>query len=120
MAKPIRSRNNFQGRNSRDSNNSRDSDRGFRNNRNSRDSGRRDNFNRSSNTRTKVICSSCKKECFVPFKPTGSKPILCDDCFRKKPRFESSENPVSKEQYEAINKKLDEILNLLKSQNSKK
>lgn len=29
----------------------------------------------------KAICSSCGKECDVPFKPTGSKPVYCSSCF---------------------------------------
>lgn len=31
-----------------------------------------------------VVCTTCKKDCQVPFKPTGSKPVLCSDCFEKK------------------------------------
>ena len=29
----------------------------------------------------KATCSNCKKSCEVPFKPDGSKPVLCRDCF---------------------------------------
>lgn len=29
----------------------------------------------------KATCSTCKKACEVPFKPDGSKPVLCRDCF---------------------------------------
>jgi CxxC-x17-CxxC domain-containing protein len=29
----------------------------------------------------KAICSNCGKECEVPFRPTGVKPVLCNDCF---------------------------------------
>ena len=32
---------------------------------------------------TTVICSNCKKECQVPFKPIGTRPVFCKDCFRK-------------------------------------
>lgn len=32
----------------------------------------------------KAVCSECGNNCEVPFKPTGSKPIFCDDCFRGK------------------------------------
>ncbi len=28
-----------------------------------------------------AICSTCGKECEVPFRPTGDKPIYCNDCF---------------------------------------
>lgn len=36
-----------------------------------------------------VICSKCKKETQVPFKPTGDKPVYCRECFQgKKPKTE--------------------------------
>ncbi|MFH0808335.1 MAG: CxxC-x17-CxxC domain-containing protein [archaeon] len=31
----------------------------------------------------KAICSDCKQECEVPFKPTEGKPVRCQDCFKK-------------------------------------
>ena len=34
-----------------------------------------------------AVCAECKKDCTVAFKPTGSKPVTCRDCFAKsKPR----------------------------------
>lgn len=30
-----------------------------------------------------AICDTCGKECRVPFRPNGSKPVLCTNCFRK-------------------------------------
>ena len=30
----------------------------------------------------KATCASCGKECEVPFRPTGSKPVYCSDCFK--------------------------------------
>jgi len=30
----------------------------------------------------KAVCSKCGKDCEVPFKPTGDKPVFCSDCFR--------------------------------------
>jgi CxxC-x17-CxxC domain-containing protein len=30
-----------------------------------------------------TTCAECGKECQVPFVPRGSKPVLCDDCFRR-------------------------------------
>ncbi|MCH8906307.1 MAG: hypothetical protein IH840_04380 [Candidatus Heimdallarchaeota archaeon] len=30
-----------------------------------------------------VICSDCKKETQVPFKPDGDRPVYCQDCFAK-------------------------------------
>jgi len=55
---------------------------------------RRDNFNSRGPRRSfggpremhKAVCAECKAECEVPFKPTEGKPVLCQDCFRKKPR----------------------------------
>ena len=32
---------------------------------------------------TRAICSQCHKECEVPFKPTGDRPVYCSDCFSK-------------------------------------
>jgi CxxC-x17-CxxC domain-containing protein len=32
----------------------------------------------------KVICAECKKECEVPFRPTGDRPVYCRDCFGKR------------------------------------
>lgn len=31
----------------------------------------------------KAVCAKCKKDCEVPFKPSGDKPVLCKDCFIK-------------------------------------
>ena len=35
----------------------------------------------------KAICSECKQECEVPFKPTDGKPVFCKDCYKKKKGF---------------------------------
>jgi len=32
----------------------------------------------------KAICAECKKECEVPFKPEGDRPVYCKDCYAKK------------------------------------
>ncbi len=32
----------------------------------------------------KVICAECKKECEVPFRPSGGRPVYCKDCFSKR------------------------------------
>lgn len=29
----------------------------------------------------RAVCSKCGKDCEVPFRPTGDKPIYCNDCF---------------------------------------
>lgn len=72
-----------------------------------------------------AVCSNCGKNCEVPFEPTGSKPVYCFDCFKKmgggrdSKRFEdrgprrSDSRPQSNEQLDAINRKLDKILDIL-------
>lgn len=40
-------------------------------------------FNRGPREMHKVTCSECKKECEVPFKPVGDKPVYCKECFEK-------------------------------------
>lgn len=30
-----------------------------------------------------AVCAECKKNCEVPFRPTGDKPVYCLDCFTK-------------------------------------
>lgn len=73
-----------------------------------------------------VVCTECKKPCKVPFKPTGNKPVLCDDCFKGRRDFNdkgtgmnssgrSNIEGVSKEQISQINNKLDKILNILEN-----
>jgi len=31
----------------------------------------------------KAVCSDCGRECELPFKPTGDRPVFCNDCFKK-------------------------------------
>ena len=32
----------------------------------------------------KATCAECKKECDVPFKPSGNRPVYCKDCYSKR------------------------------------
>ena len=32
----------------------------------------------------KAVCADCRKECEVPFKPSGERPVYCKDCFSKR------------------------------------
>jgi len=41
-------------------------------------------FDRGPREMHKATCSDCKKECEVPFKPTGDRPIYCRDCYSKR------------------------------------
>lgn len=73
----------------------------------------------------KATCSNCGKECEVPFKPTGSKPVYCRDCFRtmggpdsRRTDGRGSAQPQYREQFEVLNVKLDKILKLLNPEKS--
>ena len=68
-----------------------------------------------------ATCGSCGKDCEVPFRPTGDRPVYCKNCFDSKehmaPRTTRSTAreggaDVSK-QLEKISLKLEEILSLL-------
>lgn len=62
-----------------------------------------------------INCTQCGKEAQVPFKPTGSKPVLCSDCFSKDGgdrRNSGSSN--NSEDIKQINAKLDKIIAILK------
>ena len=50
--------------------------------------GFRRNFSDEPREMHKAVCSECKKECEVPFKPTEGKPVYCKECYaKKKPRY---------------------------------
>jgi CxxC-x17-CxxC domain-containing protein len=62
-----------------------------------------------------VVCDKCGKECDVPFKPTGNKPVYCRSCFRKGEDTESNaKSNISSEELSQINRKLDKIMRALK------
>ena len=46
--------------------------------------GFRGNFNSGPREMHKAVCSECKKECEVPFKPTEGKPVFCRECYAKR------------------------------------
>lgn len=83
-----------------------------------------------------AVCSSCGKNCSLPFKPNGRKPVYCSDCFQKngggddsrsfqdrRPSFHKRPDygnrpdfkPQNNEQFEMINRKLDKISEMLKA-----
>lgn len=102
----------------------------FNSDRNSR-GGRRGGYGRGDRRDKQMfetVCSNCGKNCKVPFRPTGEKPVYCSDCFEKlgdrsKGRsFDKSRRDERKprdDQYrvqiDTINTKLDQILSLLQS-----
>ena len=64
-----------------------------------------------------AVCDKCGKECQVPFKPTGDKPVLCSDCFRQGGGGSrgGSSSGISSEQFNQLNAKLDKIIEILES-----
>ena len=96
-----------------------------------------------------AVCDECGKNCQVPFKPSGEKPVYCSDCFEKKGGSDSNrsrdrrDSPRSGfggrdsgrpsqsninnrsisqlvEKIEILNTKLDTIIDLLSSAGEKK
>lgn len=87
----------------------------------------------------KAVCSECGKTCEVPFRPSGDKPVFCNECFGKKkgdtgtaprndrgPRMDFAPRPPAHgpahgpiggdpmhKQMEAINSKLDRLIKLM-------
>lgn len=44
-------------------------------------------------TMHKAVCADCSKECEVPFKPTGDRPVYCRECFAKRKHGMGHEQP---------------------------
>jgi CxxC-x17-CxxC domain-containing protein len=79
-----------------------------------------------------AVCFECGKDCQVPFKPSGSKPVFCSICFGSKqdserrsddkfarnssfkPRFDNDQKkPVNNLKMDEIISRLDKIIKLL-------
>ena len=67
-----------------------------------------------------AICSKCGKNFELPFRPTGEKPVYCNECFNKDgnnyPVIKNISSPSVnqyKEQFDILNVKLDKILKVL-------
>jgi len=86
----------------------------------------------------RAVCEKCNKDCEVPFKPNGRKPVFCSFCFRdeqagtaapfERPNFEDRPTSFEKTPYRStphggseevvtqlktLNRKMDQLLNLL-------
>lgn len=89
-------------------------------------------FNNDRQEMYSATCANCGKQCEVPFRPTGNKPVLCRECFQNnrnsdsrrpeqrsfdRPGFNRDENrksvPDYTTQFDILNAKMDKILNLL-------
>lgn len=95
---------------------------------------------RSDKPMFKTVCAQCGKNCEVPFKPNGNKPVLCNECFRgsdsrnenrsdfrpqrhDRPDFHKRDDYKNKPQapnpnqykkdFEILNAKLDKIIGMM-------
>ena len=62
-----------------------------------------------------AVCATCGSRCEVPFRPMDGKPVYCKQCFHKGDNgpMPIKNNDNYKEQFTALNAKLDKILQLL-------
>ncbi len=88
----------------------------------SRRGGRKNSYQRRprENRMYKAVCDECGKECEVPFRPTGDKPVYCDKCFSGKRKNGGRSNRDSgkgdlKKRIDGLDKKLDKIAKTLES-----
>ena len=44
---------------------------------------RRQGFDRAPREMHTVTCADCGAECQVPFKPDGTRPVYCQECYQK-------------------------------------
>lgn len=96
---------------------------------------------RGATTMHSAICGNCGNTCEVPFRPTGDKPVLCNDCFAKEREsgrsFEkrggnnrperndrndrgSNNNDDLKRQIDALHTKLDALMSQIMSGSTSK
>lgn len=50
-------------------------------------------------TMHRAVCDECGKDCEVPFRPTGDKPIYCSDCFKKTEPRKSNNREFSRSSF---------------------
>jgi len=73
----------------------------------------RPNFGGRDKQMHKATCAGCGNGCEVPFRPSPDKPVYCNDCFKKDGNFESKKAESYKEDFEALNAKLDKVIKIL-------
>ncbi|MFA5338245.1 MAG: CxxC-x17-CxxC domain-containing protein [Candidatus Omnitrophota bacterium] len=59
----------------------------------------------------KTVCADCRKQCEVPFRPSGDRPVYCQDCFSRrknassfKPNIDNRLRQTSPSQMASFNK----------------
>jgi len=74
-----------------------------------------------------TTCDKCKKDCEVPFRPSGDKPVYCSECFEKKDKVvqnkgtnyegKSKDMKQMREQIDGLHKKVNRIMEMLEKMN---
>ncbi len=52
------------------------------------------NHSRRERVLHKAVCADCHKDCEIPFKPTGERPVYCKECFAKRKTGNSQQTNV--------------------------
>jgi len=78
--------------------------------------GRQDNRYRDK-VMHKAICADCKKECEVPFRPSGDRPVYCRECFSRRKAGNSFKASIDNKPKEATSA---QVTNIDKAQASEK
>lgn len=60
-----------------------------------------------------AVCATCGKRFELPFRPTGEKPVYCNECFDRGGNTPMVKSNVNNEQFEMLNAKLDRIIKAL-------
>lgn len=71
-----------------------------------------------------AVCSNCGKNCKVPFRPTGDKPVYCSECFGERggnerrsfgrgDRYNQKPGQDNQKQFDDLHKKMDIIIDTL-------
>lgn len=68
-------------------------------------------------SRFDAICDKCGKKFDLPFRPSGDKPVYCNECFKRDDNSSRKNNNTVvnqyKEQFDMLNSKLDRIIKVL-------
>ena len=78
---------------------------------------RKSNFSFEDRQMYDAVCAKCGRNCKVPFRPTSSKPVFCDDCFGKSEktgaRTNNNDSGEVLNQIKILSGKLDKLMDLL-------
>jgi CxxC-x17-CxxC domain-containing protein len=77
---------------------------------NPENAGKRDNRNVNKVRQMfKAICADCKKECEVPFRPSGDRPVYCRECFARRKAGNSLRSGIDAKPKEAAPAQIEPV-----------